>query len=32
VTDKGMHLSPFLGMKLQYGWIFTPTGEELGHI
>ena len=29
VTDKHMHVSPFMGMKLQYNWIFTPPGEEL---
>lgn len=29
VTDKRMHVSPFMGMKMQYDWIFTPPGEDL---
>jgi len=29
VTDKRMHVSPFMEMKMQYDWIFTPPGAEL---
>ena len=29
VTAKRMHVSPFMGMSLQYDWIFTPPAEDL---
>ena len=28
-TSKKMHVSPFMGMDLQYDWIFTPPGDHL---
>src|SRR5882724_219990 len=28
-TAKQMHVSPFMGMNLDYDWIFTPPGERL---
>ncbi len=28
-TPKVMHVSPFMEMRLQYDWIFTPPGERL---
>ena len=28
-TAKKMHVSPFMGMDLEYDWIFTPPGERL---
>jgi DUF1365 family protein len=28
-TAKAMHVSPFMSMKLDYDWIFTPPGERL---
>jgi DUF1365 family protein len=28
-TAKRMHVSPFMGMSLDYDWIFTPPGERL---
>jgi uncharacterized protein len=28
-TRKMMHVSPFMDMKLDYDWIFTPPGERL---
>lgn len=29
VTDKRMHVSPFMGMNMQYDWTFTSPGERL---
>lgn len=28
-TPKRMHVSPFMGMRMQYDWVFTPPGERL---
>src|SRR5262249_7607243 len=28
-SAKKMHVSPFMGMQLDYDWIFTPPGERL---
>jgi DUF1365 family protein len=28
-TAKKMHVSPFMGMDLDYDWIFTPPGDRL---
>jgi hypothetical protein len=28
-TGKKMHVSPFMGMDLDYDWIFTPPGDRL---
>ncbi len=28
-TVKQMHVSPFMGMDLEYDWIFTPPGDQL---
>jgi len=28
-TEKRMHVSPFMGMNLDYDWIFTEPGEQL---
>ena len=28
-SEKRMHVSPFMGMSLEYDWIFTEPGEEL---
>jgi len=28
-TPKKLHVSPFMGMQLDYDWIFTPPGERL---
>jgi len=28
-TSKKMHVSPFMGMNLDYDWIFTPPGDRL---
>ena len=28
-TAKQMHVSPFMGMNLEYDWIFTPPAERL---
>src|SRR5258707_11433128 len=28
-SEKRMHVSPFMGMDLDYDWIFTDTGERL---
>ena len=28
-TAKKMHVSPFMGMNLDYDWIFTPPGDRL---
>ncbi len=28
-TPKRMHVSPFMGMRMQYDWIFTAPGERL---
>lgn len=28
-TEKMMHVSPFMDMRMQYDWIFTPPGKRL---
>jgi DUF1365 family protein len=28
-TAKALHVSPFMGMQLEYDWIFTPPGDHL---
>jgi DUF1365 family protein len=28
-SDKRMHVSPFMGMEIEYDWIFTEPGDEL---